>query len=880
MTANSERLSAALADRYRIERELGQGGMATVYLAQDLKHDRQVAIKVLKPELAAVLGAERFVVEIKTTAALQHPHILPRFDSGSADGFLFYVMPYVEGETLRDKLNRETQFGVDEAVRIACEVADALDYAHRRGVIHRDIKPENILLHDGRPMVADFGIALALSAAAGGRMTETGLSLGTPHYMSPEQATAEKEITGRSDVYSLASVLYEMLAGQPPHLGGSAQQIIMKIIAEPVAAVTQFRKAVPPNVAAAVAKALEKLPADRFATASEFAGALKMASFTLEARAGAETIAMKTSRLKERAAIPLVAGLILAVIAAAWGWTRPAPDAPVVRFPITMPDSAELIRQPGILLALSADGSRLVYIGPGDGDVDIWERPLNSLVGTRVPETNGADSPFLSTAGDVVAFYRQNPPRLFTASLRGGPRQTWVQDSTVSAGGDFGPDGAIYFTRVGGIRRVREPGGPVEQVTSVDSAQGEQGHSWVDVLPNGKGALFTIVRSTEDQYDIAAVDLRTNGVKVLVRGTYARYSPSGHIVYSDASGGLFALSFDAKALATRGAPIPLVSGVSRGEGGVAHFTLSETGVMMYATGGGGGSEELVWVDRQGGTAPTDSTLRGPFYEIALSPNGRRIAMSSPDAALGNIWIKDLPNGPLQKLTLEGDNFTPSWSPDGRTVYFISVRSGSSWALYGRRVDEGANPFPVTPHVQGMRSASVSPDGSWVVYTVTQDIFARRTKGDTATVRLVATPAAEVAPTLSPDGRWLAYVSLESGVPEVYVSPFPDVASGRTVVSIDGGTEPHWAPNGRELFFSGPGLRFIAAQVELTPTFRVRERRVLFDRSGFLRVVQSGAAYDVAPGGQRFVMYRSRTLRSDKFVLVQNWPAELAGRPIR
>ncbi|MBW8838384.1 MAG: serine/threonine protein kinase, partial [Gemmatimonadetes bacterium] len=209
----TDRLSAAVADRYRIERELGSGGMATVYLAQDIKHDRKVALKVLKPELAAVLGAERFVVEIKTTAALQHPQILPLFDSGTADGFLYYVMPFIDGETLRTKLDREKQLSVGEAVKIATEVANALDYAHRHGVVHRDIKPENILLHEGRPVVADFGIALAVSAAAGGRMTEPGLSIGTPHYMSPEQATAVKQITARSDIYSLASVLYEMLAG-------------------------------------------------------------------------------------------------------------------------------------------------------------------------------------------------------------------------------------------------------------------------------------------------------------------------------------------------------------------------------------------------------------------------------------------------------------------------------------------------------------------------------------------------------------------------------------------------------------------------------------------------------------------------------------------
>src|ERR1700674_947627 len=232
MTQQTDRLNTALAGRYRIERHLGEGGMASVYLCEDLKHNRKVALKLLKPELAAVLGADRFVQEITTTASLQHPHILPLFDSGTADGFLFYVMPFVEGETLRDKLNRETQLGVDEAVRIAREVLDALEYAHQHGIVHRDVKPENILLQGGHAMVADFGIALAVSAAAGGRMTETGLSLGTPHYMSPEQATAEKEITARSDVYSLGAVLYEMLTGQPPHVGGSAQEIIMRIITD------------------------------------------------------------------------------------------------------------------------------------------------------------------------------------------------------------------------------------------------------------------------------------------------------------------------------------------------------------------------------------------------------------------------------------------------------------------------------------------------------------------------------------------------------------------------------------------------------------------------------------------------------------------------
>ena len=881
MTTTRSGLAAALADRYRIERELGQGGMATVYLAQDLKHDRLVAVKVLKPELAAVLGAERFVVEIKTTASMSHPHILPLFDSGSADGFLFYVMPYIEGETLRDKLNRETQLGIDEAVRIAREVLDALEYAHSRGVIHRDIKPENILMQGGRPMIADFGIALAVSAAAGGRMTETGLSLGTPHYMSPEQATAEKEITGRADIYSLASVLYEMLTGEPPHMGNSAQQIIMKIITEPAAAVTKFRKSVPANVADAVAKALEKLPADRFASAREFADALGNSAFTLATSTGGASTARSAERWRERAALPLAAGLTLAVIAAAWGWSRSAPAPQTVRFPIELPDSAGLVRQAGILFALSADGSRLVYVGPGEGDIDLWERPLNALTSTRIPETNGGDSPFLSPSGDVVGFYRANPPQVFSASLRGGPRQTWAQDSTVAFGGDFGRDGSIYFVRTGGIRHARTAGGPVEQVTRVDTVAGERAHAWVDVLPNEKGAIFTIIRSRETENDIAVVDFRTSKVKVLVRGIYARFSPPGHIVYADATGGLFAIAFDESSLTTRGAPIPLVAGVGHAENGVAHLTLSETGTLLYSVGEGGGDAEIVWVDRKGRVTPIDSTLVGAIYKVALSPDGRRLAFSSVDGSTNNIWIKDLPNGPLQKLTLEGQNDSPSWSADGRTVFFLSERDGKPSALYQRRVDGSANASFVLGHAFAMRNAVVSRDGAWIVYGTGGDIFARRTTGDTGVVRIVSSAASEFAPVLSPDGRWLAYASLESGTAEVYVSPFPNASTSRAIVSLGGGRDPRWSSNGRELFYkeTGSGGRLVAVQVELSPSFRVRERIALFDHGPFSGEVLGGA-YSVTPDGQRFVMYRPRSVQKQRLVLVLNWAAELNGKVVR
>ncbi|MGE3617215.1 MAG: serine/threonine-protein kinase, partial [Gemmatimonadales bacterium] len=356
MTAGPERLAAALADRYRIERELGRGGMAIVYLAQDLRHDRKVALKVLRPELAAAIGAERFLAEIRTTAALQHPHILPLFDSGAADGFLFYVMPFVQGETVRDRLQREKQLPVGEAVRIATEVAAALDYAHRHGVIHRDIKPENILLHDGSALVADFGIALAASTADGVRMTETGMSLGTPSYMSPEQAAGEREITARSDVYALGCVLYEMLLGEPPFTGPTIQATVAKVLGEKPAGIVARRERVPIEVEDAVLTALEKLPADRFASAGEFAAALQgqVAHSTTQYRR-LTTVASRDGARWRRAALALAALTVVATAAAVRGWLRPAPE-PVLRLSVPAPAGTTFLEHPE-WPALSPDGA-------------------------------------------------------------------------------------------------------------------------------------------------------------------------------------------------------------------------------------------------------------------------------------------------------------------------------------------------------------------------------------------------------------------------------------------------------------------------------------------------------------------------------------------
>src|SRR5690242_9007072 len=365
-------LRDALADRYRLERELGQGGMATVYLAEDLKHRRKVAIKVLRPELAAVIGAERFLREIQTIATLQHPHILGLIDSGEASGTAYYVMPFVEGESLRDRLVREKQLPIPEAVRIASEVASALDYAHRHGVIHRDIKPENVMLHDGSALVADFGIALAVSSAGGARMTETGMSLGTPHYMSPEQAMGERAITQRSDVYALGAMTYEMLIGDPPFTGSTAQAIVAKVMTDKPASLQHQRERVPDAVEDAVLTALEKLPADRFASAAEFAAALQGGGTPGTVRTRVSPAWRGDRAPRSRLRDPLVLGLgavaLAAAALAAARSRRPAPPAPapVVRFTLPAAPSSRTSTLGYNSLAVSLDGRALVYLGQGE----------------------------------------------------------------------------------------------------------------------------------------------------------------------------------------------------------------------------------------------------------------------------------------------------------------------------------------------------------------------------------------------------------------------------------------------------------------------------------------------------------------------------------
>ena len=486
------RLSAALEGRYTIERELGEGGMATVYLADDLKHERKVALKVLKPELAAVVGAERFLVEIKTTANLTHPHILPLFDSGEADGFLFYVMPHIDGESLRERIDREKQLSVDDGVAITRKVADALDYAHEHGVVHRDIKPGNILLSErGEPLIADFGIALAVAQAGGGRMTETGLSLGTPHYMSPEQATGDRDVDPRSDVYALGCVLYEMLAGQPPFSATTAQAVLVKVLTMDAPSITSERRTVPPHVGHALAKTLEKLPADRFTSAAGFATALRDESFTYWARTSATATPVAQlpgERTRPRNRLTIVMTTLAPVLTLTLGWLllRPASPRPVTRVSVHIPEDQFFDPSRGDL-NLSADGSLIVYRGVGeDGQGQLWVRPWNVLDATPIRGTGGAFQPAISPDGQEVAFSAGGSIRV--VPLQAGVSRTLAEARGICCAG-WSSDGAwVYYSEpAAGLRRVPAGGGSPEIVTEVDTAVEDQANVLLDVLPDGRG---------------------------------------------------------------------------------------------------------------------------------------------------------------------------------------------------------------------------------------------------------------------------------------------------------------------------------------------------------------------------------------------------------
>jgi serine/threonine-protein kinase len=676
------RLTAAIADRYRIERELGAGGMATVYLAHDLKHDRDVAIKILHPELAAALGGERFLSEIKTTAKLQHPHILPLLDSGEADGLLYYVMPYVTGETLRARLERERQLPIADALRIAREVADALGAAHALGVIHRDIKPENILLQGGHALVADFGIALAVQQAGGARMTQTGLSLGTPQYMSPEQATGEKNIDLRSDLYALGAVTYEMLVGEAPFTGPSVQAIVARVMTEQPRGIVVQRKAVPPAVEIAVMRALEKLPADRYSSAAEFVAAL-----------GAQvSVAPVLARTAEWKWVYAMLAVTAAAMCIAGGWLlghRPMSSAAAVVWntSVVLPDSLALepliTNSEGMAtIALSPDGSQLAFVSRKGTYPQLFIRRLSDFSVRAIDGTEGALAPFFSPSGDAVGFFAGGSLKRVALS---DSRVTTVEPNIVDAwGGAWAPDGRMFVSMQRASQLVEiGPGGD-----SLRTISCRGGCAFPELLPGGR----YVVVSGVDRLDV--IDLQQGTVRALlradakssqdqVRGMSARYDGDGHLVYVAPGGQVLAVTFDAALAKVTGAPVQLIDGVRVETGrGAAQFALSRSGVLAYAPGPVMSVGILVRSDRSG-KLDTIPAPAANYSSLELTPDGKRIVTrvvtGSGDAT---IQVVDVLSGKITPWISGPSLGRPEWAADARRVVFTRRGGDERGAFIG------------------------------------------------------------------------------------------------------------------------------------------------------------------------------------------------------
>jgi serine/threonine-protein kinase len=850
----TDQLNTALAGRYEIERKIGAGGMATVYLARDIKHHRKVALKVLSPELGAVLGPERFLAEIEVTANLHHPHLLPLFDSGEAGGLLFYVMPYIEGETLRARLDRERQLTVDDAVRIACAVASALDYAHRHGVIHRDLKPENILLHENDPLVMDFGIALAVSNAGGARITQTGLSLGTPQYMSPEQATGDRQIDGRSDIYSLAAVLYEMLTGDPPHTGSTVQAIIARVITDRPRSIRSSRDTVPDHVDAAVQRALAKLPADRFSSAAEFADALTgLRPVTLPANATHPGMLVprrigvieapgtpgrrSAGKYREAVVWTLLAAAVAAFVVQ---WRKPAALTSYGQFQMTLPDSVSVLGDnTGTKVAISHDGSRLLFVGVSGTRRALYVRRADDPAAQIIRGTDDAQNATFSPNGDWILF---NTGRGGGGTLRkvpvGGGTPQRVADS-VTGPGSWGDDNRVLVVRAPGrLYLVTSDGASQRLIGRADSAAGIRRYAWPEMLPGSAHALVTYWRGSReiDSSRIGLIRLADGMLTDLgLPGTNPHYVKNGYIVFGRAGGFVFAAPFSLSKRRVTGPASLLLEGIWLGPLGATDFAVADNGTMIYHGGESGGAGILVTVDslgheRQVGTQQEYDSPR-------ISPDERHIAVHIRSGAVNrsDVWILDIATNALSRLTADSSSFRAEWTRDGNSLVFLRDRPDSamvvlrSWDGSGR--DSILASLPIGDSTVVNEIALGPPRGYTVLRTGggrqgNPDLRIASTDSLDAMRDFVATPSREMAPSMAPNGTAVAYESDETGRPEIYVRPIPGPGA-RVQVSIDGGVEPVWSRDGQTIYYRTPTRTIVAAKVRLAPAISIPSRRVLF-----------------------------------------------------
>ena len=877
---------------YKIIEQIGAGGMGEVYLGEDTRLGRKVAIKVLPSEFASdPERLARFEQEARAAAALNHPHIAVIHDVGSESGedgatTHFMVQEYLEGQSLRERLEKGAP-PLDKALDLATEVGEALIAAHKAGIIHRDLKPDNIFVtEEGHAKVLDFGLAklTEMAAPAGSQAsmsptmlgTVAGQVMGTAGYMAPEQVNGE-EVDRRADLFAFGAVLYEMATGRRAFAGESVVQTLSKIAHEEPEAVSQVVETSPAELARIVRKCLAKKRDRRYQDADDLAVDLRQlqddmaAGVAVPAGYGDATVpADETARLATRSLLPWIAATVVVSAAIAsgaiWSLMRPGPER-AAHLSILLPEQSSL-RENRAALAVSPDGREIVYASRGR----LYLRRLDQREPVLLAEE--ASTPFFSPDGLWLGFASRG--QLTKVLLGQGSAPVTISTiASIPLGVSWGSANRILF---GGnaVYQVFSEGGGAREVLIV-LEDGERA-LLPEFLPDGETVIFTHMSTTssgEEEYRIVAQSAAAARRVLIDDGTNARYLPTGHLAFLRA-GTLHAVPFDADNVAVTGPPVPLVEGVSVAAAiGVAQFGVSRDGLLVDAPDDDAADRrEPVWIDRSGSETAID--VDPDVYRYwKLSPDGRRLAVRMSDPATGNadVYVLDLVRGTRTRLTFDpAVESYPFWLPDGESLVFSNFSRGAGRGFYHILADGTGTPERIAGAGDGLFHAQGwSTDAQTLLYEVRGDLFMVGVDGQAAPKPLIQDRFRVRQAALSPDGRWLAYDSDESGRSEIYVRPFPDVQTDRNQVSTDGGAVPRWNPEGGELFYvSDDGRRLISVSVETAPDFTIAAQTVLFEGDYF------SDFYDVAPDGQRFLVMK-RTAGLSQLHVIQNWFEEVKRR---
>jgi len=872
---------------YEIVAPLGAGGMGEVYRAKDTRLDREVAVKVLPEHLSASPELRhRFEREAKAISALTHPHICTLHDVGNQDGIEYLVMELLDGHSLAERLESGA-LPPDQVIKYGIQIAEALEAAHRAGIVHRDLKPGNVMLTRAGVKLLDFGLAKHRVAAVQTEisqlssmateltpsrpaLTEQGTIMGTFQYMSPEQLEG-KEADARTDIFAFGCVLYEMATGRKAFTGKSRASMIGAILKDQPAPISSIAPMTPPAFDRLVQTCLAKEPEDRFQTAHDVKLQLQWIAEG-GSQAGAPAVVVSRRKTREKLAWATSAILLVAAALLAVGYLRRAPAAATpVRFQLVLPDALSVVEAPRI----SPDGKLLAFSArDASGKAQIWLRPLESLDPRPVPGTDGASfRPIWAPDSRHIAFVAEG--KLKKVDIAGAPPQT-ICDATTGADGTWGSDGTILFDGQSSdpIRRVSAAGGVPQTAVKAD---GSTSVGWPSFLPDGRHFLyFQFGGAGQGRVMAASLDPKEKPAKILDSDSLAQYAPPGNLLYVK-GGTLVAQAFDASALKLTGEPIPIAEQMGASGNGLADFSVSSTGALVYR-GGVSNETRLVWVDRAGKELGEVDKAAG-YGTTALSPDGTRLAMQISDSRSdkGDIWIRDLVRGVTSRFTFDpADELAPIWSPDGAHVVYSSDRKGHI-GLYEKDASGTGPETELWSSGDTLIANAWSADGRFILVNrqtakTSWDIWAYPTDRASKPFPFIEGAFTEVLPTFSPDGRYVTYMSNESGHFEIYVQQFPG-PGGKWQVSAAGGLEPQWSADGKTIYFKSLDSKMMAAPVDAGATLTAGVPQPLFDAR-----IQPGNrrnTYAVTRDGQKFLLLSP--LGREKIVpitMVLHWPETL------